>query len=83
MAQMEYALIREQGVKFATVVVQDRVVQCSQTGNKTIADLQARFGCPVVLVGQRTARWFGRQDLVRFLSNVPVSALPWRKGVIH
>lgn len=79
---LQGAVIREQGQTFAIAVVKPHVVRCSSTANQTIASLMPTFGVPVVLMaqdGRGRPTYFGRNDLVRFLSNVPLRAIPWRK----
>jgi hypothetical protein len=80
------AAIKEQGVKFAVVMVQPHVVT---TLDKTkakglIATFEKQiFGVPVVLMGpdpmEHKPRYYGREDLVKFLANVPVDNIPWRE----
>jgi hypothetical protein len=80
MTNILFAPIREQGVEFVAVCVKDHVVKCSHTGKKVVAQMQAEFGVPVVLVGERSGRSFGRRDLARFMANVSLSRIPWRRG---
>jgi hypothetical protein len=42
----------------------------------------AHLARPVALLGERQHRTFGREDVVRWLRNVPVSRLPWRELTI-
>ncbi len=76
------ALLREQGVEFAIIVVKPHVVQCQGEGEQMIAAWRARFGVPVVLMaqdGRGTPTYLGRPDIVRFLSRVPLRSIPWRE----
>lgn len=76
------ALIREQGVEFAIIVVRPHVVQCRSQGVQVISAWRARFGVPVVLMaqdGRGTPTYLGRPDIVRFLSRIPLRAIPWRE----
>lgn len=77
------ALVREQGVEFAVVVVKKHVLSGESSRRQAAASFQASFpGIPIILMAQdgggRPTFW-GRPDIVRFLSNVPVSRLPWRR----
>jgi hypothetical protein len=76
------AVIREQGVTFAVVVVKHHVVQSHYEAVRAISAFQPCFpGMPVVLVGQDSRgvpTYFGRPDIARFLSGVPMSAVPWK-----
>lgn len=74
------AVIQEQGVKFAIVIVKRHVVQNRAEGNRAIASFSPHFGVPVVLMAQDVRgvpTYFGRPDIVRFLANTPVEAIPW------
>lgn len=76
------ALVREQGVEFAIIAVKPHVLQCRSEGEQLIAAWRARFGVPVVLMaqdGRGTPTYFGRPDIVRFLSRIPLQAIPWRE----
>lgn len=80
------ALLREQGVTFAIVIVKMYVVQNNASGNDTIRSFQPAFpGVPLVLMAQDcrdVPTYFGRHDIVRFLSNVPVECIPWKQFTI-
>lgn len=77
------ALIREQGITFAVVIVKVHVVQSSLSASDTIRSFQPAFpGVPVVLMAQDhmgTPTYFGRRDIVRFLTNVPMECIPWQQ----
>lgn len=80
------ALIREQGVTFALVVVNHHVVQNRCEAARAISAFQPCFpGVPVVVVGQDNRgvpTYFGRPDIARFMASVPMSAVPWRTYTI-
>src|ERR1700722_17816011 len=77
------AVIREQGQTFAVVVVQRHVIDDRSTAAEAIASFHPVFpGMPVVLMaqdGRGRPTYYGRQDISRFLANVPVEAIPWRE----
>lgn len=81
--QFEGAVIREQGVTFAVVVVKRHIVDNPTSANQAINSFRPAFpGLPIVLMGQDSfgrAKWFGRQDIARFLANTPLGAIPWRR----
>lgn len=83
--RFQAALTKEQGVTFAVVVVQRHVLNPG-TRDSAQASFQPAFpGVPIVLMaqdGQGVPTYYGRPDLVRFLRNVPVEALPWREWSI-
>lgn len=77
------AKIREQGVDFAIVVVKKHILNNSLSANDSIAAFQPFFpGVPVVLMAQDSRgipAYYGRKDIVNFLKNVPLSAIPWKE----
>ena len=80
------ALIKEQGVAFAVVIVKKSVVDNKLTAQNVIQSFQPAFpGRPIVLMAQDhrgIPTYFGRPDIAKFLANVPVSAIPWREYTI-
>jgi hypothetical protein len=76
------AVIREQGVTFALVVVKHHVVQSRFEAAQAISAFQPCFpGVPIVLVSQDSRgvpTYFGRPDIARFMASVPMSAVPWK-----
>ena len=84
--QVTGAVIREQGVTFAVVIVKPHVVANAHDAQEAIAGLMPAFRAPVVLMaqdGHGQPTFYGRPDLARFMSNVPVSAIPWKRYTIH
>lgn len=81
--QFEGALVREQGVTFAIVVVKREVLGNSMQADEVARSFQPAFpGAPIVLMAQDSRgvpRYRGRRDLVSFLSRVPVQAIPWKR----
>lgn len=81
--QFEGAVIREQGVKFAIVVVKQHIVQNRSAGKTTIRSFQPVFpGLPVVLMGQDCrghVSYIGRPDIVKFLSRISIRRIPWKR----
>ncbi len=79
----EGAVIREQGVTFAVVVVQRHVIDSTSEAGRAIVAFQPFFpGLPVVLMAQDawgTPTFYGRRDIARFLASVPLSAIPWKR----
>lgn len=76
------AIVKEQGVTFAVVAVKPHAANSNHARVRTAGAAQARFpGIPVVLMVQDARgipTYWGRGDIVRFLAQVPVGALPWR-----
>lgn len=79
----EGALITEQNVTFAVVIVKQRVLANRAEAQRAIQAFQPAFlGVPVVLMaqdGRGVPSYYGRQDIVKFMAQVPLSAVPWRK----
>jgi hypothetical protein len=77
------AVIREQGVTFAIAVVRRGLLSNPAERDRSLAQFQFYFGgLPIVLMEQDTAgspTWYGRPDLTRFLQNVPVGSIPWKR----
>jgi hypothetical protein len=87
MTQFDGAVIREQGVTFAVVVVKRHVLDNRADANRAIASFQPTFpGLPVILMAQDAsgrATYYGRPDLSRFMANVPPRAVPWQRYTIN
>lgn len=84
---IEGAVIREQGVEFAIVIVKQYVLNNRLEADETIAEFQPVFGgLPVVLMaqdGRGRPTYYGRPDIARFLANVPVSRIPWHRYTVN
>jgi hypothetical protein len=80
------AVIREQGVTFAVVIVQKHVIDSSAEASRAIAGFQPVFpGLPVVLMAQDfrgAPTYYGRQDIARFLASLPLEAIPWKQYTV-
>jgi len=84
--RVQGAIIREQGQSFAVVAVKPHIVQNRAAAADAIASFVPIFGVPVVLMaqdGRGRPTFFGRQDITRFLSGVPLEAMPWREYTIN
>lgn len=86
MAKFQGAVIKEQGVTFAIVVVQNHVVQMQHEARKTICDFERFFpGMPVILMAQNSRgvpTYYGRPDIAKFMSRVPLQAIPWKEYTV-
>lgn len=84
--RFEGAVIEEQGVTFAVVIVKQHIVSISSEANDAIASFQPLFpGIPVVLMAQDsrgTPTYYGRRDIAGFMANVPPSAIPWKEYTV-
>lgn len=85
--KLQGAVVREQGVSFAVVAVKRHILENRAEAGRTAESFRSLFsGLPIVLVGQDArgrATYFGRPDIVRFLSNVPLRAIPWRDYTVN
>lgn len=80
------AVIEEQGVTFAVVIVKKHLVDSGSEADRTIAAFQPVFpGLPVVLMAQDyqgAPTYYGRRDIARFLADVPLEAIPWKEYTV-
>ena len=83
---IEGAVVREQGVTFAVVIVKKHVIDNHSEADKAIAAFQPVFpGMPVVLMAQDSRgkpTYYGRKDIARFMASVPMSAVRWKRYTI-
>ena len=82
----EAATVRRQGVTFAVVAVSKQVLDQKIVASRTRNKLKPLFGnLPIVLMAQDsdgTPTYYGRKDLVRFLTRVKLKDLPWKEYTI-
>ena len=75
------AKISEQGVAFAIVAVKPHVLHTNSSARECAEQFGPYFpGHPLVLMAQDSrgrATYWGRPDIVRFLSRVSPSRIPW------
>ena len=80
--QFDGALIKEQGVTFAIVVVKPQVLT-SPSKEKIRAGFKVYFGnIPIILMAQNTRgvpTYDGRTDIVRFLAKINPARIPWKR----
>ena len=81
--RFQRAIIREQNVTFAIAIVKEHVIRCQYKARSVLSSFKPVFpGMPIVLMAQdRSGRpaYFGRKDITRFLTKVPMNAIPWRE----
>lgn len=81
------AIVKEQGVTFGIAIVKQHIVQNRSEASRTIGSFAPVFGgIPVVLMAQDhrgVPTYIGRDDIVRFLANVPMEAIPWREYTLN
>jgi hypothetical protein len=85
--EFEGAVLREQGVTFAIVVVKPHVLQSTHDANQTIASFVPVFpGMPVVLMAQNGSgrpTYYGRPDISNFLAHVDPRRIPWKRYALN
>lgn len=82
----EGAVIREQGVTFAVVIVKEHVLNNTFEADRTIRAFQPAFpGLPVVLMAQDhrgVPTYYGRRDISQFMAKVSLSRVPWKRFTV-
>jgi len=77
------SVIKEQGVTFGIVVVKPHILNLPNERNDMQTFGRRAFGMmPIVLMAQDsrgTPTYYGRRDIVDFLSNVPTYQIPWKE----
>lgn len=84
--RVQGAVIREQGQTFAVVIVKPCVVQNRSEAASAINGFMPAFGVPVVLMAQDSRgrpTYYGRPDIAKFMSSVPIHRIPWREYTIN
>jgi hypothetical protein len=84
--KLQGAVIKEQGVTFAIVIVKKRVIDNRREADETIRSLGTIFPRrPIVLMAQDhrgRATYYGRRDITKFMARVPLSAIPWKEYTV-
>lgn len=83
MFQVDGAVIKEQGITFAVVVVKrDAVVNQFKVRDTMVSFSSCFPGMPVVLMCQDhrgVATYYGRPDIAKFLARISPSRIPWKR----
>ncbi len=83
MSQIEGAVVKEQGITFAIVIVKQYVLNSTSECQKALLSFQSYFpGMPIILMAQDssgTPTYYGRKDIAAFLANIPMSSIPWKR----
>lgn len=80
--QLEGAIIREQGQNFAIVIVKSHLLNSSERDNAVQQFSRYFPGMPIILMAQNSRgipTYYGRTDIVNFLSKLHMSQIPWKK----
>lgn len=83
----EGAVIKEQGVTFAVVIVKRSVLQIPGEADAVLTGFAPVFpGMPIILMAQNSAgvpTYYGRKDIAKFMAKVPLHAVPWKKYTLN
>jgi uncharacterized protein DUF2188 len=83
----EGAVVKEQGVAFAIVIVKKNVIDNKFEATKVTASFQSVFpGLPIVLMAQDhrgVPMYLGRRDIAQFLAGIPIQSIPWRQYTLN
>ena len=81
--KLQGAVVKEQGVTFAIVIVKQHVIQSQQQSQDAAQAFSSCFpGLPIVLMAQDSRgvpTYWGRKDIVEFLANLDISQIPWKE----
>ena len=81
--KVQGAVIKEQGLTFAIVIVKKYVVDSQTQSNDAVNSFGRLFpGMPLVLMAQDSRgipKYRGRKDIVNFLVNIHPSQIPWKE----
>ncbi|WP_084456879.1 hypothetical protein [Desulfogranum mediterraneum] len=85
--KLQGAVIKEQGVTFAIVVVKKHIVDSQAKSQDTAGSFATLFpGMPLVLMaqdGRGVPKYRGRRDIVKFLANIHPSQIPWKEYTVN
>lgn len=80
------AVVCEQGVTFGIVVVKPSVLNTPSSREAMQEFGVEAFGfMPIVLMAQNirgVPTYWGRKDIVNFLSRVPIQCIPWKEYMV-
>ena len=85
--KLQGAVVKEQGVTFAIVIVKMGIVDSSSQSQETMRSLSSIFlNMPIILMAQDSRgipKYRGRQDIINFLANLHISQIPWKEYTIN
>lgn len=83
MSSFDGAIVNEQGVTFGIAVVRRGVLDNPSARDEAILEFSEVFGgIPTVLMaqdGQGTPTYYGRSDIVDFLTSIQMEQIPWQR----
>ena len=83
MEKIQAAIIKERGVQFTVVIVQQHLFDSQENCQTTAQAFEPYFpGMPIIWMAQDsrgTPSYWGRKDIVSFLSRVALSRFSWKE----
>ena len=80
------AVVTEQGVTFAIVIVKSHILQSSDSCDEARNSFRSLFpGMPIILMAQNSRgipTYQGRTDIVNFLSRIDFRRIPWKRYTV-
>lgn len=84
--KIQGAVIKEQGVTFAIVIVKMYVLNSQSQSKDAIRSFSFLFpGMPIILMAQDSRgvpKYLGCKDIVKFLVNLHISQIPWKEYTV-
>lgn len=83
--QFDGAVIKEQGVTFAIVVVKSHILKSPSREKARQSYVQFFPNMPIILMSQDangTPTYHGRNDIVKFLANIHPNRIPWERYTV-
>jgi hypothetical protein len=85
--KFEGAVIKEQGVTFAIVIVKPGILDSGTQREETRQGFGRYFpGMPVILMAQNSQgvpTYFGKPDIVNYLAKIHPGRIPWKTYTIN
>lgn len=87
MLQIDAAVVIEQGVQFAVVIVKKHILDSANDRINALDAFKSIFPhMPIVLMAQDSRgvpNYWGRTDIVKFLINTPLNCIPWKRYKVN
>ena len=84
--KLQGAVIKEQGVTFAIVVVKKHVIDNKFSADEAISNFSSLFpGFPLMLAAQDYRgqfTYYGRRDISKFLASIDARRIPWKEYTV-
>jgi hypothetical protein len=84
--EIEGAVVKEQGITFAIVVVKDDIIPNAAKSKKAVSVYSKIFpDMPIILLGrdsQGKSTYYGQENIASFLAGLDPNVIPWRRYII-